>query len=120
MLLDANDLGHSGRPRPFEHLPWRLILRGEGLVEKQHFRIEHQRSCQACPLRLPSGQHSHGTISEMVDLELCQYWPNPRVALGLIDAPKRKSQANVVGDCAAQKQGLLEHSRDTAMIGERS
>jgi hypothetical protein len=26
MLLDANDLGHSGRPRPFEHLPWRLIL----------------------------------------------------------------------------------------------
>src|SRR5262245_54946268 len=108
LLLDANDLGHSTRPRPFKHPCWRLVLedgaciedsaaiaqrgrfckimgdkhrrhaaaaqefgklpheapscrlieRGERLVEKQYFRIEHQRPRQARPLDLTSADHA--------------------------------------------------------------
>ena len=111
LSLNANDLGHSARPRPFKHSCWRFVLedgariedsaattqrgrlckimgdkhrrhapaaqelgelahqtppcrlveRGERLVEKQDFRIKHQRPRQARPLRLPSGDHEAGT-----------------------------------------------------------
>src|SRR5215472_303565 len=131
LLLDANDLGHSTRPRPFKHPCWRLVLedgaataqcgcfckimgdkhrrhaapaqefgklpheappcrlieRGERLVEKQYFRIEHQRPRQARPLRLTSGDHADGTVSKMIDLELFQHQSDPRFALGFADPP---------------------------------
>ena len=97
-----------------------MVERGEWFVEKQYLWIEHKRPRQAYPLCLSPGQHSDRAIGKVDDLELLQHRSHACFTLGLADPPKRESQTHVMNDCTAQEQRLLEHGRDSAVVGERS
>src|SRR5262249_777936 len=46
LLLDANDLGHSTRPRPFEHPCWRLVLEDGACIEDSAATAQCGRFCK--------------------------------------------------------------------------
>src|SRR5262249_60582976 len=46
LLLDANDLGHSTRPRPFKHPCWRLVLEDGACIENSAATAQCGRFCK--------------------------------------------------------------------------
>ena len=90
---------------------------GEWLIEKQHFRLQDERTREGDALLLPAGDLIDVAFAEAGKVNECQGFFNAHAAFVARDVQHFQAVADVVGDAHVREEGVgLEDDADVALL----
>ncbi len=96
----------------------RLVQVGQGLVQQQHLRLDHQRARQRHPLLLPARELVGHALAVAGQVHQRQGFVHPAAYLGRRHAPLHQAEGHVVAHAQVRPQCVvLEHHAHLALPG---